>query len=73
MATSLAASKVRSQSDSDLLGPKTGENGAAQGGSLGRSVDDIGINPKKKNFFYKLVRPWKWRRRRRPKTDGEAN
>ena len=66
--SSLAASKVRSQSDSNLLGQKPEENGAAQ---VGRSVDDIGYNPKKKNFLYKLVRPWKWRRRRRPKVDGE--
>lgn len=67
----LAGSKVRSQSDSDLLGPKPEENGAVQGrASFGRSVDDLGYNPKKRNFFYKLVRPWKWRRRRRPKVEG---
>ena len=71
VSTSFASSKVLSQSDSNLLGQKPEENGAARGGSFGRSVDDINLNPKKKNFFYKLVRPWKWRRRRRPKGEGE--
>ena len=72
--SSFAGSKVRSQSDSNLLGPKPEENGAVQGrDSFGRSVDDLGYNPKKRNFFYKLVRPWKWRRRRRPKTEGKSN
>ena len=69
-----AASKSRSQSDSDLLGPKPEENGAAKGGSFRRntSMEDLDYNPKKKNFFYKLVRPWKWRRRRRPnRTEGK--
>ena len=67
--SSFAASKVRSQSDSNLLGQTMPEeNGAAQ---VGRSVDDLGYNPKKRNFLYKLVRPWKWRRKRRPKVDGE--
>ena len=73
--SSFAASKVRSQSDSNLLGSKPEENGAAQqGGSFRRniSVEDLGYNRKKKNFFYKLVRPWKWRRRRRPnRTDSK--
>lgn len=66
--SSFAASKVRSQSDSNLLGSaKPEENGAAQGGSFRRnvSVEDLDYNTKKRNFFYKLVRPWKWRRKRR--------
>ena len=63
-----AASKVRSQSDSNLLGSSMPEgNGAVQGGSFRRniSVEDLEYNTKKRNFFYKLVRPWKWRRKRR--------
>ncbi len=66
--SSFAASKVRSQSDSNLLGSSKPEgNGAVHGGSFRRnvSVEDLEYHTKKRNFFYKLVRPWKWRRKRR--------
>ena len=69
--TALAASKIRSQSDSNLLSqPPTG-NGV---GSLKRntSMDDMNVRGKRKNFLYKLVRPWKWRSRRKSKTKSHG-
>jgi len=62
-----AASKSRSQSDSDLLNPTPAGNGVYQAGSLKRntSMDDLNARSKRKNFLYKLVRPWKWRTRRK--------
>lgn len=65
--SAFAATKVRSQSDSDLLNPTTAGNGL---GSLKRntSMDDMNAvagGGKRKNFLYRLVRPWKWRNKRR--------
>ena len=65
-----AASKVRSQSDSDLLNPTPASNGVYdKAGSLKRntSMDDMNTRGKRRNFLYKLVRPWKWRSRRKSK------
>ena len=62
-----AATKVRSQSDSDLLAPKQGNNGVFQHGGMRRntSVDDFETGSKKRNFLHKLVRPWKWRKKKK--------
>lgn len=69
-----AASKTRSQSDSDLLNPAPDSNGVCQGGNIKRntSMDDLSARGKRKNFLYKLVRPWKWRGRRKSKSKGEV-
>ena len=62
---SFATTKARSQSDSNLLNPSTGGL-YANGGVI--SMDDIAaVSGKRKNFLYKLVRPWKWRSRRKSK------
>lgn len=62
-----AASKVRSQSDSNLLNSAQAGNGLHEKGSLKRntSMDDMNARGKRKNFLYRLVRPWKWRSRRK--------
>ena len=66
--SSLLASRVRSQSDSDLLAPKPDQNGTLEQSTIRRntSMEDLTTNgrSKRKNFFFRLVRPWKWRRRR---------
>lgn len=71
--SALAGSKIRSQSDSNLLNSAPAGNGV---GNLKRntSMDDIGVRGKRKNFLYRLVRPWKWRSRRKSskiKSPGE--
>lgn len=62
-----AESKTRSQSDSDLLNPGGNSNGIYPGSGIKRntSMDDLEARSKKKNFLYKLVRPWKWRHKRK--------
>ena len=61
MAYAHSPSEQRSQSDSNLLGPKQDLNHGLTGGS----VDDMEVSadPEQKRFFYRLVRPWKWGRR----------
>ena len=65
--SNLYHSRVKSQSDSDLLGPKPDDaNGIypSAGGSLRRdhSADDLAFESQKKRrgLFSRLVRPWKW-------------
>ena len=68
---SFVNSRIRSQSDSDLLAPKPDHNGVYSSGSLRRntSMDEIASRGnKKRNFFYRLVRPWKWRKPKRGKS-----
>ena len=68
---SFVNSKIRSQSDSDLLAPKPDYNGVYGSGSLRRntSMDEIASRgSKRKNFFYRLVRPWKWRKPKKGKS-----
>jgi len=68
---SFVNSKIRSQSDSDLLAPKPDYNGVYGSGSLRRntSMDEIASgSSKRKNFFYRLVRPWKWRKPKKGKS-----
>jgi len=62
--------RARSQSDSDLLAPKPNQNGLYGSGSLKRnsSMDEISRQTKRKGFFYRLVRPWKWRKPKRNKS-----
>lgn len=66
---SFAATRVRSQSDSDLLNPPPDSNGIYPVGGIKRntSMDDLEARGKRKNFLYKLVRPWKWRSRSKSK------
>ena len=54
--------RQRSASDSDII---SSTNGAPQS----NSKDDINPNSRKtgvSRFLYRLIRPWKWRRRRKP-------
>ena len=66
--SSLLASRVRSQSDSDLLGPKPDQNGVIDPSTIRRntSMEDLSSTgrSKRRNFFFRLVRPWKWRIRK---------
>jgi len=66
---SFASSRIRSQSDSDLLNPTGDSNGIYPAAGIKRntSMDDLETRGKRKNFLYKLVRPWKWRNRRKSK------
>jgi hypothetical protein len=64
----------RSQSDSNLLVPKQDMNGLyavrEEGAGGAGSMDDMDVaeaQKRNKNFFYRLVRPWKWGRRFRKK------
>jgi hypothetical protein len=61
--SAFAGSKVRSQSDSDLLNPTSAGNGLYTPGST--TMDDMNVGGKRKNFLYRLVRPWKWRAKRK--------
>ena len=62
----------RSQSDSNLLNPT---DPSEINGTAGHSMIRMGsvgeLSPhksdKKKGFFHRLVRPWKWRKKRRGK------
>ena len=64
--------KHRSQSDSNLLSPGE-QNGnpdsvaVLRSGALGGSMGDLSPQKsgKKKGFLHKLVRPWKWKKKRR--------
>lgn len=73
-----AASRVRSQSDSDLTNPSSDSNGIYPVSGLKRntSMDDLESRDKRKNFLYRLVRPWKWgttlRRKSKNRLSGEA-
>lgn len=67
----LADSRVISQSDSNLL------NSSRQDENLGKmrrnsSVDDMDTSKRGKGFLYRLVRPWKWHRKKKKtsKTDN---
>ena len=64
-----AASRIRSQSDSNLANQASDSNGIYPASGLKRntSMDDLEGRGKRKNFLYKLVRPWKWRNRRKSK------
>lgn len=69
----------RSQSDSNLLGTSTGDitaelNGSGSSAGEGPiirmgSVGDLSpgkpVGVKKKGFLYRLVRPWKWKKKKR--------
>ncbi len=66
----LADSRVISQSDSNLLSSRQDENlGKMRRNS---SVDDIDTSKRGKGFLYRLVRPWKWHRKKKKssKTDS---
>ena len=52
----------RSQSDSDLLTPKSDRNGVFRMEQRDTSLDDMDGERKRRSFFYRLVRPWKWGR-----------
>ena len=69
-----AATKTRSQSDSDLLNPGQASNGVPQREGIRRnsSMDDLEVKDKRKNFLYRLVRPWKWRAKRKSKIRGKG-
>ena len=64
--------KHRSQSDSNLLSPGE-QNGnpdsvaVLRSGTLGGSMGDLSPQKsgKKKGFLHKLVRPWKWKKKKR--------
>lgn len=63
--SNLADSRVKSQSDSDLLNPNSDEGrGRFRRNS---SMDDMDTS-KKKGFLYHLVRPWKWHRKKKKST-----
>ncbi len=65
----LADSRVISQSDSNLLNSRQDENfGKMRRNS---SVDDMDGSKRGKGFLYRLVRPWKWHRKKKKssKTD----
>ena len=58
----------RSQSDSNLLNPHEESNGTTESMVRMGSVGDLSprkLGSKKKGFLYKLVRPWKWRIKRK--------
>lgn len=58
----------RSQSDSNLLNPHVESNGTSDSMVRLGSVGDLSPRKggsKKKGFLYKLVRPWKWRMKRK--------
>ncbi len=68
-----AATKARSQSDSDLLNPGSSNNNGIGGIKRNTSMDDLQARGKRKNnFLYKLVRPWKWRGRRKSKLRSQG-
>ena len=62
----------RSQSDSDLLNPHPETNGSASMVRMG-SVEELSPNKKgrTRRFFHRLVRPWKWRIKRKYKDTGK--
>ena len=65
----------RSQSDSNLLStPQIEANGSASLVRMG-SVGELSPRDKKgrtRRFFHRLVRPWKWRIKRKYKDTGES-
>lgn len=63
--SAFAATKVRSQSDSNLLNQAPAENGVYGQGGLKRNTSMDDVRGKRKNFLYRLVRPWKWRNMRK--------
>lgn len=60
MASGLADTRVKSQSDSNLL--TLSGNGNLRRNS---SMDDMDCVKKNKGFLYRLVRPWKWHRKKK--------
>lgn len=65
--TALADTRVMSQSDSNLLTSKPGEGHIRRNSS----VDDMESSAKSgKGFLYRLVRPWKWRKKKKSKGDS---
>ena len=72
-------SRVRSQSDSDLLGPKPGDPNGLYGNSRSslrrdHSADDLATETQKKRrgLLARLVRPWKWRKAKERKRRDKA-
>ncbi len=67
--STLLASRGRSQSDSDLLASKPDQNGVLIQSTLHRnaSMEDVSHSKKHKTFLFRLVRPWKWRKRKKDK------
>ena len=68
--SNLADSRVKSQSDSDLLNPSSADGkGRFRRNS---SMDDMDTS-KKKGFLYHLVRPWKWTRKKKKSTGTKGD
>ncbi len=72
--TGLADSRAMSQSDSNLLSssrPRPSE----QVGSMRRnsSVDDMDTSKRGKGFLYRLVRPWKWHRKKKKNSKSDSS
>ena len=62
--SSFANSRVRSQSDSDLL--SSHGSPSAEGATMTRQGSALELTSKsrrRKKFLLRLVRPWKWRKR----------
>ena len=71
--TGLSDSRAISQSDSNLLSSRFDQGNV--GLRRNQSVDDIDMETKRsKGFFYKLVRPWKWHRKKKKNSKaGDQN
>lgn len=65
----------RSQSDSDLISQKPDQNGLRESLRRNTSMEDLSsaTGGRTKNFLYRLVRPWKWRRRRNKGSKGQES
>ncbi len=69
--TGLADSRAMSQSDSNLLSSRPSE----ELGSMRRnsSVDDMATSKRGKGFLYRLVRPWKWHRKKKKTSKSDSS